>query len=63
MQLSDDVSISTELWCLTVSIAGGLVLALFVAEHLEARAWEQSLAQTQDCDAKIADSLGLAWLG
>ena len=57
MKFFDDLSISAKLWGLTIALVIGLAATSFVAQHMQARASADALAQIQDFDARIADSL------
>ncbi|MBV8469328.1 MAG: HAMP domain-containing protein [Burkholderiaceae bacterium] len=57
MKFFDDLSVSTKLWGLTFSLVAGLTATALITERMKAKASEEAIAVTQDCDARIADSI------
>ncbi len=57
MKLLDDLSVPFKLWGLTVALLVGLIATSFVTQGMLAQASADELAQVQDFDARIADSL------
>ncbi len=57
MKIFDDLSISAKLWGLTLALVLGLAATSTMTQRLLAQASADELAQIQDYDARIADTL------
>ena len=57
MKIFDDLPVSTKLWGLTIVLVAGLAATALLTERMQTRASDDAMAQMQDHDERIADSI------